>query len=339
MIAVIVINFNKALDTIECLESLLRSERDDLMVFLLDNGSAESDVTLLTDFSLNHNTVELILNPENLGFAGGNNKVLDLILKRYDVKYVLFLNNDTAVEKGFLDTMLMRIDRTTGTEMIAARLMKYIDHETVDSLGITLYKSGLASNRKDQSAPLLGPTGACALFTRELLENIKAKTGDFFDPDFFCYAEDTDLALRALLLGYCPAYVDTAVVYHKGSLSTGGKHNDFILYYGIRNSLYTLVKNVPVSLLIRYSPWILLMQIGIVLKYARKAKLRIVGRIYRDFLANLPKMLKKRNRIRAHCIVSAAQLNRYIGNSFYEKDYTRNALLELVWPRASQNQG
>ena len=338
MIAVIVINFNKALDTIECLESLL-AERDDLIVFLLENGSNENDVSLLTDFSLKHNAIELILSPENLGFAAGNNKVLDVILQRGDVKYVLFLNNDTTVERGFLDSMLMQIDRTTGTEMIAARLMNYIDREAVDSFGITFYKSGLASNRKDRSDPLLGPTGACALYTRELLENVKGKTGDFFDPDFFCYAEDTDLALRALLLGYCPAYADAAVVYHKGSLSTGGKHNDFILYYGIRNSLYTLVKNFPVSLLIRYSPWILLMQIGIVLKYARKAKLHIVARIYRDFLADLPAMLKKRSRIRAQCILSAAQLKRYIGNSFYEKNYTRNALFELISTRASQNQG
>jgi len=190
MIAVIVINFNKALDTIECLESLL-AQRDDLIVFLLDNGSNENDVRLLADFSLKHKTIELILSPENLGFAAGNNKVLDLILQRCDVRYVLCLNNDTAVEKGFLDTMLMQIDRATGTEMIAARVMKYIDHEAVDSFGITLYKSGLASNRKDRSDPLLGPTGACALYTRELLENVKAKTGDYFDPDFFCYAEDT----------------------------------------------------------------------------------------------------------------------------------------------------
>jgi GT2 family glycosyltransferase len=84
---------------------------------------------------------------------------------------------------------------------------------------------------------LLGPTGGCALLRRRLLEDLRAMHGAWFDEQFFCYAEDTDLVIRARWLGYRAAYAADAIVQHEGSLSSGGPDNDFVLYHGIRNSL------------------------------------------------------------------------------------------------------
>ena len=46
----------------------------------------------------------LILSSDNLGFAGGNNKVIQSIYKEYS--YVLLLNNDTVVQPDFIERML-----------------------------------------------------------------------------------------------------------------------------------------------------------------------------------------------------------------------------------------
>lgn len=84
---------------------------------------------------------------------------------------------------------------------------------------------------------MLGPSGNCALYTANLLRQVYSASGEYFDEQFFCYAEDTDLAWRAVLLGYQAAYAADARVYHKVSIASGGPGSDFVLYHGIRNSL------------------------------------------------------------------------------------------------------
>ena len=56
----------------------------------------------------------MILSSDNLGFAGGNNKVIQSIYKEYS--YVLLLNNDTVVQPDFIERMLdlMNEDREIG---------------------------------------------------------------------------------------------------------------------------------------------------------------------------------------------------------------------------------
>ena len=213
--------------------------------------------------------------------------------------------------------------------MVAARMMRHAKPSEVDNLGITFYKSGLASNRKSLQEPLLGPTGGCALYTRSLLQQVYQQSGYIFDPDYFCYAEDTDLALRALLLGYRPAYADTARVLHKGSLSSGGPQNTFIFYHGIRNSLYNLVKDIPLSILLRYAPWLLIMHGAIILRHTLKGQFLTTYRIYRDFFFGFRRMLKKRKVIMRSKTLSTAGLENYISPSFYESGYIRFALREL----------
>src|SRR5689334_23926752 len=128
--------------------------------------------------------VRFIAGRENLGFAGGMNRLLGEALGDAAVDEVLLLNSDTVPTPGFLAAMRRRLDPPRRIEMVAARL---IDEQSgnVDSLGIALYRSTLASNRKREDEVLLGPTGGCALFTRRLLEDLRSTHGEWFDEKFF----------------------------------------------------------------------------------------------------------------------------------------------------------
>ena len=226
--------------------------------------------------------------------------------------------------------MLARIDPARRIEMVAARVMQYADRERVDNLGITFYKCGLASNRKLLDDPLLGPSGNCALYTAELLRQVRAATGEYFDDQFFCYAEDTDLSWRAVWLGYRAAYAEDARVYHKGSVASGGPNSDFVLYHGIRNSLFVLVKNVPTRYLLRNLLWMLVLHTAILLRYAVKGKLRVVYRLYRDFLRGLPAMRRKRRLIEKHRRTPPNEIKYWISRRFYERGYVLSALRDLL---------
>lgn len=331
-IAVIIVNFCRALDTIECLDSLVKITNPPFDIFLVDNGSGKDEAALLSEYaSLYQDRITLTVFSENHGFTGAHNRLFDkIIFSERNYKFILLLNNDTVVEAYFLERMLEQIDRAKGIEMVAARMMNYRDRTKIDNLGITFYKCGLASNRKSSSDPLLGPCGGCALYTTDLLRQVYQATGEYFDDQFFCYAEDTDLAWRAVWLGYKAAYADDALVYHKGSISSGGPNSDFVFYHGIRNSLFALVKNFPAGFLLRNIGWIFILHCAIFLQYLVRGKIKLLLQVYRDFLAKTPEMIKKRSRIVNYNNVTKKWINQQVNKKFYDSDHIKSSLNELL---------
>jgi hypothetical protein len=333
-IAIIVINYQCAADTVECLDSLWRVAAPAFDLFLVDNGSGAEDVARLGEYAARHSErMTFTAFPENYGFTGAHNRLFESLVPSGRYAFFLLLNNDVVVEPDFLEQMLAQMDPAQRIGMVAARVMKYADHAQVDNLGITFYKCGLASNRKSPDDPLLGPSGNCALYTADLLRQVHQISGEYFDPQFFCYAEDTDLAWRAVLLGYRAAYAADARVYHKGSIASGGSNSDFVLYHGIRNSLFTLVKNMPARFLLGNLFWMLALHVAILLRYAIKGKLGIVFRLYRDFLRSIPAMRRKRRLIQQQQRIPPGEIAQRISRLFYEREYALRALRDLS-PRA-----
>ncbi|MDS4030814.1 MAG: glycosyltransferase family 2 protein [Candidatus Contendobacter sp.] len=331
MIAILIINFRRAPDTLECLDSLLQVRDPPFHVFLVDNASGNDDASLLSNYANQYRErITLTLFAKNHGFTGAHNCLFkQLISNEERYPFILLLNNDTVVEPDFLARMLERVDRAQRIEMVAARMMKYDDRVRVDNLGITFYKCGLASNRKSVNDPLLGPCGGCALYTADLLRQVYQAAGEYFDEKFFCYAEDTDLAWRAVLLGYRAAYADNALVYHKGSIASGGPNSDFVLYHGIRNSLFVLVKSVPAPLIWPNLGWIFLAHVAIPLRHLLRGKIRIIYRLYRDFFREAPTMWRKRRHLQKYNLIQNSKVNLLINRAFYEQDYIRSALSEM----------
>lgn len=329
-VAVIVINYRRAADTMECLDSLLRVTTPTFDIFLVDNGSSADDVAQLHHYVARYpKRIAFTAFPENYGFTGAHNRLFEQLIPNGSYEFFLLLNNDAVVEPDFMERMLARIDRMQRVEMVAARVMKYADREQIDNLGITFYKCGLASNRKSSDDPLLGPSGNCALYTVDLLRQVYHTSGEYFDEQFFCYAEDTDLAWRAVLLGYRAAYANDARVYHKGSVSSGGPNSDFVLYHGIRNSLFTLIKDVPAQFLLRNLFWMMVLHIAILLRYTIKGKLSVVFRLYRDTLRGIPAMRRKRRPIQQQRQIPFSEIGQRISRLFYERGYALGALRDL----------
>lgn len=323
------INHGTAAATRASADAVLGQAGDGARLYLLDNGSAPDDVAELARFAQAHaDRCEFDASDVNLGFAAGMNRLLARALANSRIDAVLLLNSDTLPAPGAIAALHARLDAGSQVDMVAAN-MRAPGGERVDNLGITLYRSTLASNRKRDDEVLLGPSGGCALLTRRLLEDLRQTHGDWFDEAFFCYAEDTDLALRARWLGYRPAYAPDAVVRHEGSLSSGGPGNDFVLYHGIRNSLWWLAKNAPALWLLRSLPWFVLLHAGIVLRHLRRGRARVLWRLYRDALRGMPAMLRQRRRIRATRRVPASAFKTWVEPRFYERDYVRRAWREL----------
>jgi GT2 family glycosyltransferase len=329
----LVINFNTSHLTVRCVDSLLASGIQHILV--LDNASRSEEIAYLrAALGAYGALVQLIESAHNHGFAAGSNLLIEQALQNPAMRFALLLNNDAvALPLGMTAMLLTAL--AVSADLVGGRMLASPADDSgstpiVDSLGIALYRPLLASNRKNTSERFLGPTGGCAIYSRRLLEALKTLHGDVFDPDFFCYAEDTDLCIRARLLGYAASYVDTPVALHDGQASSGGGFSDFVLYHGIRNSIWTVFKSIPTSIIVRYFPWFLLLHLGIVLRHSLRGKVKIVGRLYLDALRGLPKMWRKRKIIQKTYHIPAQRFNDFITPRFYETAYLKTAWRELL---------
>ena len=329
MLAVLIINYRTAQATLACLESLLPELPQGAVVHLLDNGSGDDDVAMLRAYAdQNAEQFRFDTSDENLGFAAGMNRLIAKAFTNANVDQVLLLNSDTVATPGFILAMQAQLNTEQRIDMVAARLL-HADRDEIESLGITIYRSTLASNRKREDEVLLGPTGGCALLTRRLLDDLLVSHGEWFDESFFCYAEDTDLMLRARWLGYDASYASDAVVRHSGSLSSGGPDNTFVLYHGIRNSLWWLYKNAPTGWLLRSLPWFITLHVAICLRHLRRGNGKVLWRLYRDAWRGLPALKSKRQSIAESRRSPPNSIGQWTDRHFYERTYLARAWREL----------
>ena len=324
-----VINYNTAALTLRCVRSLL--DADIAKVLVLDNASSSEDLARLRELEAMGEGVRLLASSENLGFAAGSNRLVDEALRDPACERVLLVNSDAVAAGEGLAACLAAM-REGGHDLMGGRMLKPATAgkpPEVDSLGIALYKSLLASNRKTTDDAYLGPTGGFAIYSRAFLEEVVRLHGYVFDASYFCYAEDTDLCVRARLLGRSAGYVDEVVAHHEGQGSTTGGYSDFILYHGIRNSIWMVAKSMPAWIVVSHLPWIVLLHCGIVARHLREGRWRTLLRLYRDAIAGLPRALRGRRKVQSSRRVTLAQFRACIDRRFYDTRFLAGAWREL----------
>lgn len=259
-------------------ESLKKQTYHDWSLHVWDNASEKSvdleafvrDVGVSTTFTKS---------AENLGFAGGHNK----LYAQTDSEYFVLLNQDFSLAPDCLEKLVVAIDALPGAAVVSPRLMKWdfanqIFTNTIDSLGLQVFRSRrvveLGGGEEWQDVcevvrPVFGVSGAMPLFRRAAIKTIEFSPTEFFDNSYQSYKEDVDLAFRLQSAGY-PAYVVTdAVVWHdrsaagprelSDSAAAENKHSQsyLIKYHSYKNHLLTLYKNEYWQNLILDLPWIL----------------------------------------------------------------------------------
>ena len=326
-----VINFNTARLTLRCVRSL--REAGISRVLVLDNASASSDYeTLRTTLATDDSAVRIFRSETNLGFAEGSNRLIDEALRDPGCQRVLLVNSDASVDPTGLDACLRGM-RESNHDLMGGRMMKPPSPGepagAIDSLGISLYKCLLASNRKSPSDTYLGPTGGFAVYSRRFLEEVQRLHGYVFDSTYFCYAEDTDLCIRARLLGCSIGYTDEIVAYHEGQASNAGEYNDFILYHGIRNSIWMVAKSLPIGILVTHLPWFAMLHAGIILRHTREGRWRTLVRLYRDAIGGLSRALARRRAVQSSRRITSGAFASHIDRKFYETRFLEDAFRDL----------
>jgi len=234
-VGIVILNYNGAKDTIECLESIYKNTNyKRSQVILVDNASKGNDIRLIEKWKKETGyDFIFIRNPENLGFAGGVNVGIKKALEE-GADYIWLLNNDTVVEKDTLKNLLLAFDQPYNIGMVSSKIYSYFDRSKVQFNGKKSCYIG-SPDKDDDKPAFMDLAPVCSvLISKEVFEKI-----GFFNEDYFLYFEDNDFCKRLKDAGFQLLYYPFSKVYHKGGASIGSwLKSPISAYYATRNLLY-----------------------------------------------------------------------------------------------------
>jgi len=233
-ISIVILNWNGYKDTIECLQSFLVCDYDNFEIILVDNASTDGSVEHIKKWiaGTSFKNIRIIENLDNYGFAKGNNIGIAVALEN-KAEYVLLLNNDTVVDKHFLEN-IVRFFNDNKSYFVATPQIRYFDKpEIIWNCGGKLSDFGTRKyfyeDRSYKELPQnkffdVSFITGCALIVRsEVYEKIGMLTEDFFFGE-----EDFEFSLRLKKNKISAACILDSVVYHKVNSSIS-KTSDIVI--------------------------------------------------------------------------------------------------------------
>lgn len=241
-VSIIILNYNRTQDTIQCLYSLKKINYPNFDIIVVDNCSRDN---FTSQIKQHFPDITVIRNSKNYGFAEGNNIGIRKAIEGSS-DYILILNNDTIVGKNFLSFLVDEMEKNPSTAIAGPLILYFNNKDVIWSAGGTtsfwrprnLYQDKVADNRLKTTTDIDYLSGCCLLIKTNYLLKI-----GLFDSDFFLYSEDVDLCIRAKEAGFQILFVPQAKIWHKISLTAGGEYSPLAKYYGIRNRLFLLKKH------------------------------------------------------------------------------------------------
>jgi GT2 family glycosyltransferase len=220
LVSIIIPVFNQWQHTFDCMDSILKNTNEvPYEVIVVNNGSSDETPLMLKEVK----NIRIINNSTNIGFVDACNMGANAC----NGKYVLMLNNDTRVTKGWLKSMIELAEKDKLIGLVGAKLI-YPDGKLQEAGGIVWNDPiNLAWNYGRYNDPNKWEysyvkevdycSAACLLVKKELFERI-----GLFDRRFTPgYCEDVDLAFSIRKLGYKVMYQPKSEVVHFEGI-TGG---------------------------------------------------------------------------------------------------------------------
>lgn len=234
----------------KCLKSLAK---EDTHIVVIDNGSTDGTFDLVAD---DFPEVEYISFSVNTGFC----RAVNAGIVATTTKYVIFLNNDTIVEPGFVRELEAVMEQDERIFSASAKMISMKDKSRIDDAGDLYCALGwafaLGKGRPEKEYrtgySIFAACGGAAIYRMAVFEQI-----GMLDENHFAYLEDIDIGYRANIYGYPNKYAPEAQVFHAGSAVSGSRHNEFKVKLSARNSIYLIYKNMPLLQIIINFPLLL----------------------------------------------------------------------------------
>jgi GT2 family glycosyltransferase len=212
-VSIIIPVFNKWKFTCGCLVSLYENigEVPSCEVIVVDNASTDETSLIINQKFKN---IRYFKNQKNLGFVGGCN----FGAKQARGRYLVFLNNDTLIKKGWLDNLYKTFLKNNNIGLVGSKLI--YPNETLQEAGGIIWKNKSAWNYGNGQNPdhyefnYLKDVDYCSGASIMIPTSVFKRLGGFDEFYSPAYYEDTDLAFRVRKIGLRTVYQPKSELIH-----------------------------------------------------------------------------------------------------------------------------
>lgn len=307
----------------------------DLELVLVDNGAAEAVAALPRDPRMT------VLRPgQNTGFAGGVNLAAGVA----SGQVLVLVNSDAIVAPGAIAVLAGALaDPAVGVVSGGVRLadtpeLMNTAGNPVTYLGVA-WAGGLGEphEKHAEQVDVASASGCFLAVRRDVWDELGG-----FDDSYFAYHEDTDLSLRAWLLGYRVQVVPAAVAAHHYAFS----RNPGKLVLVERNRWQTVLTTFPTRVLLGALPALLGFEVAVLALAVRQGWLVDKLRTYVWLLRHRSELRRRRREVQASARITDAAFARLLSSNLETPASERPpglALLNVVlggywaaWTRAAR---
>lgn len=261
LVNIIIVTYNEFHYTERCIETLFADGYENKKIIFVDNASESVAYEEFRNKFHGRKDVVCVRSEKNLGFGGGCN----LGLKNVADGYVLFLNNDTEVGKGWLEPMVEYMENHPEVGACQPKIRNMRDREYFEYAGAAggfmdvygypftrgriFYTLEKDMGQYDNVTDLVWCSGTAMMTRKSVLDNV-----GWFDDIFFMYGEEADLCWRIHRSGQRLSFVPQSVIYHYGAGTMSKNKSSQKIFFLHRNGLILLLKNYSFFNLLRRIP-------------------------------------------------------------------------------------
>ncbi len=246
------------------------------------------------EINKDENSIIFIKAKENRGFAAGNNLGIKYAFFCGDFDYVCLLNNDTVVERDFLSKVIEEMEKDKNIGICSGRINYYEEPKKIWFEGghfnpwiaknfhhnQNMYEEEIG-NFKGVRKDLSFLTACFWVIRKEILKD------SLLNEEYFMYMEDVEYSLNVLKKGYKLCVNPKSKIYHKVGGSSGGDLSDVSAFWGMKNRVKFIKKNLNPLQKITSISFILLGALPKYINWLKKGKKSAIKSQIKGFLSGI----------------------------------------------------
>jgi GT2 family glycosyltransferase len=219
LVSIIIPVYNQVNYTYNCLKSISENTEYEINYEIIIADDCSNDLTVQIAQIITN--IKIIKTNDNLKFLKNCNNAA----KYAKGKYILFLNNDTQVQKNWLSSLLELIEKDNTIGAVGSKLV--FKNNMLQEAGGILWSNGRACNYGRMNYPLLPEynyvkevdyiSGASLMIRKEIWD----KLGGFDEIYTPAYYEDADICFSVRKLGFKVVYQSASIVVHFEGITNG----------------------------------------------------------------------------------------------------------------------
>ncbi len=224
-VAIQVLTYFRSKQLERLLQYLKAQTFSDWELFVWDNSCDENERTAVSRLLMESGVpYHLTVNDSNNGFTAHNE-----LFKQHCSEFVFILNDDAWLEPDYLNQCVRRMENDQACAAVTGLIYRSGTDKVIDTAGLRYHCLGYVVDRFaggqyafHQPEKIFGASCTAVLFRRSALEAVSPERVPF-DPGFFMYKEDVDLAIRLQRKGFTAWLEPAAIAWHERGLKETGK--------------------------------------------------------------------------------------------------------------------